>query len=1598
MDTLKLDQPMPDGNKCPRCGTPLPTGALAGLCPACLLKMGAAADTVTDAKQPPFNPPSVAELAPLFPQLEILELIGKGGMGAVYKARQKQLDRIVALKILPPGIGDDPAFAGRFAREAKALAKLNHPGIVTLYEFGQVQSSAGVSPASGERESDKAAGETPALLYFFLMEFVDGVNLRQLLHAGRISPREALAIVPQICDALQFAHDQGIVHRDIKPENILLDRRGRVKVADFGLAKIVGTERGCPSRSGSENRDASEKSGSSPANASAAAGTAALQELTDAGKVMGTPQYMAPEQIAAPGEVDHRADIYALGVVFYQMLTGELPGKRIEPPSHKVQIDVRLDEVVLRALEKNPELRYQQVSEVKTCVETIVATPLGSSRCEEAQTEKAESGKRKAEIAPRCSHTAIVGVCFGILGMLAFVVYAVIGDSNLLDEGPSNVLAAFLVLCLLISTILGWVAMSQIRRPVGKIHGMWLAVFNGLLFPLLALDGLITFLASNIIDTFSDIDIVFVRLGLQPASDERIYWLVGIATAFICVVSNTMIVWGVWRAVNKGRSGCSPVGSENSIFGKWAWGPFLAGTLGSSLPITILPWQEGLVAAIGSVALALALVWGLKSWRERLGKVLVIATSVLFVASVVVAAVFWFAIVPAKRDRLQASFGPVTECTLPMDENGWTPLWNLDYNRFVPDPKPSDTAVMNVEQHLAPLKKPGMAIHYDGQIHIITVSGILMTKPDGDQWDKITDMGPLDGPDGFCFLSSDVTGPGAWQTCDFPDKLPQTIFFKTGACKLGILQITGFTDNPRAVKIRYKLVQEGKTNTAPAAAQNLSFDPVIERTLAAGRDQDSQLLCLDDGTLVLMPAKESTESATVFADWWRGTKADLFIGFIGKKINLTSLKVGGAKFAEFPSSNWETASPTDVTEALQKGSLHQPIVSGFDEVFLPESVVLPVTFAVESRTGETGLLQITGFTENPRAVKLRYKLVQSKNSSAEIAGQTLAEQPPVVVETFPVSGAHNVEPGEMEIRVRFSKAMTDGSWSWSTAWENSTPESVEPPHYLADQRTCVMKVRLEPGRTYAWWLNSEQFHNFKDQAGQPAVPYLLIFQTKRVRALPQQDNSENTETNRPIVVSVSPLDGATNVDLTQDLRIRFNQPMKPDDVEMQWYAGGFVSDGQFHYEPDRNEFVIPVRLLPGKTNDLNLNFLGGFKSVSGISAEKYRWHFTTQPLTPNPGAARPKVVKISPASGETLPVLTLLEVTFDQPMMPPARGFPYLQRNSPSGVPTIVQHFQYDPDARRFTIPLVLPADNPVKLTLDGFYSADGVASDPIVFRGEVGTNDYSSQQTNLTAEAAKDPRLKQLLSAMKDARQRLTSGIETVQSKFLYGDESFRSIMANQSTFKWQGTNQVYGDISDVMNSKAFILGSDGAICWLYSVDENNGQRLDSSPAALMADIDTSIADPFGLTSRPVQSVIAEDGLVYEGQAQLSGRLCHRVQSWIVRQSQGKYDRTSAACSEWWIDAETDLPRQLIEHSSYGVQILTFNYEKLNQLMPDTAFEPPAVPGNNAKPDSFKLFKQETPAPGEKRLLKIMDGADGRMSGRLGYRDANGTTSSGLN
>lgn len=281
----------------------------------------------TQAGEPtePMLPLSPEELAPHFPQLEILECLGRGGMGVVYKARQKSLNRIVALKLLAPERVDDPQFAARFEKEAQALAALNHPHIVAVYDFGQ------------------AGG-----FYYLLMEFVDGMNLRQLLQSKRLTPKEALSIVPPVCDALQCAHDHGIVHRDIKPENLLINKAGTVKIADFGIAKIVAVAM-------------DEKLGGLSST------SASVPTLP-----LGTPGYAAPEQ--ANGQADHRADIYSLGVVLYEMLTGERPKEKIEAPSKRVQIDIRIDEIVLKALEREPELRFATVTEFRTQVEAAGTT------------------------------------------------------------------------------------------------------------------------------------------------------------------------------------------------------------------------------------------------------------------------------------------------------------------------------------------------------------------------------------------------------------------------------------------------------------------------------------------------------------------------------------------------------------------------------------------------------------------------------------------------------------------------------------------------------------------------------------------------------------------------------------------------------------------------------------------------------------------------------------------------------------------------------------------------------------------------------------------------------------------------------------------------------------------------------------------------------------------------------------------------------------------------------------------------------------------------------------------------------------------------
>ncbi len=442
----------------------------------------------------PFVPPPAAVISRHFPELEIIALIGSGGMGAVYKAKQPRLERLVALKILPLELSENPPFAERFTREAQTMARLNHRGIVTIHDFG-------------ERDG----------IFYLLLEHVGGPNLRQLMRSGKLEPARVLAIISQICTALQYAHDEGVVHRDVKPENVLLDADGRVKIADFGLAKLFGRE-------------------------------SAGVTLTGTGQVMGTPHYMAPEQIEQPATVDHRADIYSLGVVFYELLTGELPIGRFAPPSKKVHVDVRVDEVVLRALEKEPQRRYQFASELKTSVDAVASSPSGVPATDAASIPgQAEStpGEMPESRPTRLCRMSVWGALWAACGVFAVVLFlfttARISGTGEPPE-PSMIEKTLRVAAVVLglvglaapigATALGFASISRIRNSEGRLYGLPLAAFVALVYPILIADGAL--------------------LGIYyAAKGDTELWDALLLAWVVFIIVDALAIRALWKAANR---------------------------------------------------------------------------------------------------------------------------------------------------------------------------------------------------------------------------------------------------------------------------------------------------------------------------------------------------------------------------------------------------------------------------------------------------------------------------------------------------------------------------------------------------------------------------------------------------------------------------------------------------------------------------------------------------------------------------------------------------------------------------------------------------------------------------------------------------------------------------------------------------------------------------------------------------------------------------------------------------------------------------------------------------------------------------------------
>ena len=315
----------------------------------------------------------------------IESVIGRGGMGVVYNATQLSLNRAVAIKVIPETFAEHPQFVERFHREVDVLSKLSHPNIVTVFERGEIDGR-----------------------LYVVMEFVEGTSLRDVIKAGPLPKTEALSIVRSVLQALEHAHERGVVHRDIKPENVLVAPGGIVKVADFGLSRLLGPQD--------------------------------VTRLTHTHLLLGTFEYMAPEQREKAKEADERSDLYATGVVLYELLAGELPIGNFDPLSEKRphECDARIDEIVSKSLQKTPEKRYQRAGEMGDAVSRLLsaafAVPDEPKPAPEPPRERPVHGRKHHHRRRRSSWPAIVVACFFLGALLLAGVYVSLGFENVRSE------------------------------------------------------------------------------------------------------------------------------------------------------------------------------------------------------------------------------------------------------------------------------------------------------------------------------------------------------------------------------------------------------------------------------------------------------------------------------------------------------------------------------------------------------------------------------------------------------------------------------------------------------------------------------------------------------------------------------------------------------------------------------------------------------------------------------------------------------------------------------------------------------------------------------------------------------------------------------------------------------------------------------------------------------------------------------------------------------------------------------------------------------------------------------------------------------------
>ncbi|HEY2083384.1 MAG TPA: tetratricopeptide repeat protein, partial [Verrucomicrobiae bacterium] len=953
------------------------------------------------------------------------------------------------------------------------------------------------------------------------------------------------------------------------------------------------------------------------------------------------PHYMAPEQVETPQEVDHRADIYSLGVVFYEMLTGELPLGKFDPPSHKVQIDVRLDDVVMRSLSKNPERRYQHVSEVRTEVETIAQNPSspGAQASASAFAEQAAARDYQLNIGhclrrgwnlvkqnfwPLFGVNALVvillafmgsfsltlssswpGAHFGSIlslllsgpmlgGLYLYFLKLMRGERPTLETVFSGFSTCFLPLfvgnlvmtllvglgfvCLILPGIYlstawlfslvliidkrmeFWPAMELSRKVITK-HWWKFLGFAIVLF-LLKLTGIIMciigfFIAGPIVYAaflYAYEDILGANAPAKggvtpplssqtPAGSRGAGWGVALGVGAIIMVAflGLVAVVGVvkktkhrarsqghrveeaqhQREVEAQQADRAKSAAESADVGWHLWrnGHFDVAADMFQRSVNFDPYNtnawNGLgwakfnsgktVEALNAFQKALALDSNYPGSLNGLGQIYLSqekyddAEKYLLQAAPNAPAA-WYGL--ARLYLLRGDFEQAEKWAQDIVDSGQADEVARQMLKAAQEKHLSDGLRMTI-QPVAP----------SGQIEITNATASVET------W--APSLAPGEKPDLRKILddAKDLTKRGQYEQA-----LGRYIWFHNHEPEYGdsyqnVVRITSAISDWAELGRRYpkanRALIEIRDLNVREFAQGRGYADLFTDIQAINRELQDQ-----DATYALFQAirKRDPQLARQCYYWVEGllvSKGEY--QWCYENMGDPQARLSQAKQSfEMQMQNQKQMAESRARSERQLAEMNrQRGWTNTPTFFTPDSAGMMARSATNSFVGAAGMLieilvgsghlteagqirdQALAVIDDPR-LKSAVSDAQEKIQKVSIddSAQKVENALPVVVETQPLSGARDVEPGEIEIRVRFSKEMKDDVWSWSDEWKNSMPESVGAPHYLADKRTCVIKARLQPGKTYAWWLNSDEHQNFKDKTGQPSVPYLHTFHTK----------------------------------------------------------------------------------------------------------------------------------------------------------------------------------------------------------------------------------------------------------------------------------------------------------------------------------------------------------------------------------------------------------------------------------------------------------------------------------------------------------------------